>query len=51
MPKCQNVHFGKEQVEYLGHIISKKGVKVDPKKIKEITKWPNPKTYPSLEDF
>jgi hypothetical protein len=33
MSKCA---FGKEEVEYLGHIISKKGFKVEPNKIREI---------------
>jgi len=31
--------FGKEEVEYLGHIISHEGVKVDPNKIKAIKQW------------
>jgi hypothetical protein len=48
MLKCT---FGKEEVEYLGHIISKKGVKVDPKKIKEITKWLKPKNISKLRGF
>ena len=34
--------FGKQEVAYLGHIISKEGVKVDPSKIKAITEWPKP---------
>ena len=33
MSKCT---FGKEEVSYLDHIISKEGVKVDPEKIKSI---------------
>ena len=37
MLKCT---FGKEEVEYLGHIISKEGVNVDPKKIQVINEWP-----------
>ena len=28
--------FGVQEVEYLGHIVSQEGVKVDPKKIKAI---------------
>jgi hypothetical protein len=48
MSKCT---FGKEEVEYLGHIISKKGVKVDPKKIRAITKWPKPKNISKLRGF
>jgi len=46
--KTSKCTFGKEEVEYLGHIISKNGVKVDPKKIKEITKWPRPKSISKL---
>jgi hypothetical protein len=48
MSKCT---FGKEEVEYLGHIISKKGVKVDPKKIRAITEWPKPKNISKLRGF
>ena len=29
-------------MEYLGHIISREGVEVDPEKIKSIAKWPKP---------
>jgi len=39
MSKCT---FGKEEVEYLGHIISKEGVKLDPSKIKAIMEWKKP---------
>jgi len=31
--KCE---FGKKEVEYLGHVISGEGVKVDPRKIEAI---------------
>ena len=48
MSKCT---FSKEEVEYLGHIISKKGVKVDPKKIRAITEWPKPKNISKLRGF
>jgi hypothetical protein len=48
MSKCT---FGKEEVEYLGHIISKNGVKVDPNKIKVITEWPRPKSISKLRGF
>lgn len=39
MSKCS---FGKESVEYLGHIISGKGVEVDPDKINAMQSWPLP---------
>jgi hypothetical protein len=48
MSKCT---FGKEEVEYLGHIISKKGVKVDPKRIRAITEWPKPVNISKLRGF
>jgi hypothetical protein len=48
MSKCT---LGKEEVEYLGHIISKKGVKEDPKKIRAITEWHKPKNVSKLRGF
>ena len=30
------------EVEYLGHIVSEKGIKTDPKKIEGIVNWPIP---------
>ena len=47
MSKCI---FGKEEVDYLGHIISK-GVKVDPSKIKANTEWSNPNKISKLRGF
>jgi hypothetical protein len=38
--KCS---FGEQEVEYLGHMVSREVVKVDPQKIQAITKWPIPK--------
>jgi len=43
--------FGKEEVEYLRHIISKEGVKVDPNKIKAIKEWPKPINISKLRGF
>ena len=48
MSKCT---FGKEEVDYLGHIISKEGVKVDPSKIKAITEWPQLDNISKLRGF
>jgi len=43
--------FGKQEIDYLGHIISKKGVKVDPHKITDMQNWPVPTTLKSLQGF
>ena len=32
----------KKEIEFLGHIVSADGIKVDPKKIRAITEWPSP---------
>ena len=43
--------FWKEKVEYLKHIISKEGVKVDANKIKAIREWPKPVNISKLRGF
>ncbi|MCI12082.1 enzymatic polyprotein, partial [Trifolium medium] len=46
--KCS---FGQEEIEYLGHLISGRGVSADPKKIEDMLKWPYPKEIKSLRGF
>jgi hypothetical protein len=43
--------FGTSEVEYLGHLVGKYGVRVDPKKIESMKDWPHPKTLKSLGGF
>jgi hypothetical protein len=43
--------FGASKVEYLGHIVGKEGVRVDPKKIEAMQDWPLPKTLKILCGF
>jgi len=43
--------FGKEKVNYLGHMISREGVKADPEKIKAISEWPKPIHISKLRGF
>jgi hypothetical protein len=43
--------FGASEVEYLGHIVGKDGVQVDPKKIESMQYCPRPKTLKSLHGF
>ena len=43
--------FGQEQVEYLGHIISVRGVAVNPAKVKSVLEWPRPKNVKGVRGF
>jgi hypothetical protein len=43
--------FGASEVEYLGHLVGKDSVRVDPKKIEAMQDWPHPKTLKSLRGF
>jgi hypothetical protein len=46
--KPSKCFFGVKEVEYLVHIVSHEGVKVDPTKIKAMMDWPIPKTLKNL---
>jgi hypothetical protein len=46
--KC---YFEKEEIEFLGLIISEKGIRMDPHKVKAITDWPTPTTKRELQQF
>jgi hypothetical protein len=43
--------FGASEVEYMGHLVGKDGIRVDPKKIEAMQDWPHPKTLKSLCGF
>jgi hypothetical protein len=47
-PKCA---FGASEVEYLGHIFGKDGVRVDSMKIEAMQVWPHPKNIKRLHGF
>ena len=49
--KTSKCFFGVQEVEYLSHIVSHEGVKVDPKKIKSIKEWKFPTTIKKLQGF
>lgn len=49
--KLSKCTFFQKEVQYLGHIISAKGIVVDPTKIKDISKWSNPRNVQEVRSF
>eukprot|EP00253_Pinus_taeda_P013819 PITA_13819 len=47
--KFRKCDFFKEEIQYLGDIITKEGIAVDPEKIKTIMEWPVPRDVVKLE--
>ncbi|CAI5677314.1 unnamed protein product [Oreochromis niloticus] len=41
----------REQVAYLGHIISAGGISTDPQKVQQVTEWPTPRTITEVRQF
>ena len=46
--KCE---FRLNQVAFLGHVVSKDDIQVDPKKIEAIIDWPRPATVTEVRSF
>ena len=49
--KPSKCFFFKEEIEYLGHVVSGKGMSTNPKKVEAVTKWPTPKTVCDVRSF
>jgi hypothetical protein len=49
--KFRKCDFFQKQVHYLGHVISKEGVVVDPDKVISIMEWPTPKDVFDIRSF
>ena len=49
--KPSKCHFFKEEIEYLGHVVSGKGISTNPKKVEAVAKWPTPKTVYDVRSF
>jgi hypothetical protein len=49
--KISKCSFAKQQLTYLGHIVSSQGVATDPSKIESIKDWPQPLNVKDLRSF
>ena len=49
--KLKGCDFWLEEVVFLGHVITKKGIKVDPQKVKVITEWSSPTKFIEIVSF
>ena len=48
LAKCS---FFQSEVHFLGHVVSSRGIHVDPGKVKVVTDWPEPKNPSELRSF
>ena len=48
--KASKYQFGRSSVGFLGHVISERGVAVDPRKVAAITEWATAVVHPECTD-
>jgi hypothetical protein len=49
--KFSKCAFWLEEIQFLGHILSAKGIAVDPSKVKDILEWKSPTTMHKVRSF
>ena len=49
--KLKKCEFWLEEVVFLGHVVCKEGIKVDPQKIRAIVDWPKPINVTEIRSF
>ena len=49
--KPSKCFFFREEIEYLGHVVSGKGISTNPNRIEAVSKWPTPKTVYDVRSF
>ena len=49
--KPSKCHFFREEIEYLGHVVSGKGISTNPKKVEAAAKWSTPQTVYDVRSF
>ena len=45
------IYFWLKEVQFLGHIISDKGISVDPSKIQDVLNWKTPESVSEIRSF
>ena len=51
MKKMSKCEFWLKKVSFLGHIVSKEGIRVDPRKIEVILEWKPPRSVTEVRSF
>jgi len=49
--KLKKCEFWLQEVVFLGHVVTKEGIKVDPQKVKTITEWSTPTNVTKIRSF
>ena len=49
--KPSKCFFFKEEIDYLGHLVSEEGISTNLKKVEAVTKWPTPQTVYDVGSF
>jgi hypothetical protein len=49
--KTSKCHFFQQELKFLGHIVSKDGIKPDPEKVQAVNNWTEPKNQSDIRAF
>ena len=49
--KLDKCSFNKPEVKFLGHIVGRDGLKVDPRKVSSVREWPRPTSVKEVQQF
>ena len=49
--KLEKCNFWMQEIQFLGHMVSKEGISVDPTKVEVVTKWEIPKNVFEVRSF
>ena len=49
--KLSKCDFWLQEVDFLGHVVCKEGIRVDPKKVEAMMHWPRPTNVTEIRSF